>query len=140
MTNVTWRSRSNQPTRKLRSRSVALAEPPAFLPYSAFVKFASAHILTCSPFCRGNMPEPGSDQHYRRIPIWKAADAPGSAANLFHDAFETVFVRNLLQCSYGKSILILRIAPRRSFRPALSRPRHQYTVSPMFISTCQSRR
>ena len=91
MTNVSWRSRSNRPTRELRrSRSVAKAEPPVFLPYTTFVKFASVHVLPSAPFCRGNMSEPGSDQHHSRVPIRKAADNPGSAANLFHDAFETV--------------------------------------------------
>ena len=91
MTNVSWRSRSNRPTRELRrSRSVAKAEPPAFLPYTTFVKFANIHVLPSAPFCCGNMPESGSDQHHSRVPIRKAADNPGSAANLFHDAFETV--------------------------------------------------
>ncbi len=63
MTNVSWRSRSNRPTRELRrSRSVAKAEPPAFLPYTTFVKFANIHVLPSAPFCCGNMPESGSDQ------------------------------------------------------------------------------
>ena len=91
MTNVSWRSRSNRPTRELRrSRSIAQAQPSAFLSYTAFVKFANIHVLPSAPFCCGNMSEPGSDQHYSRISIWKAADTPGSAANLFHDAFKTV--------------------------------------------------
>ena len=66
------------------------AQPLAFLPYTAFVKFASIHILACAPFRRGNMPEPGPDQHHRRVPIRKAANNPSSATNLFHNAFETV--------------------------------------------------
>ena len=43
-----------------------------FLPYTAFMKFASTHILTNSPFCCGNMPELGSDQHHSRVSIRKA--------------------------------------------------------------------
>ena len=91
MTNVSWRSRSNRPTRELRrSRSVAKAEPPAFLLYNTFVKFARIHVLPSTPFCCGNMPEPGSDQHHSRVSIRKAADDSGAATNLFHDTFETV--------------------------------------------------
>ena len=60
MTNVSWRSRSNRPTCELRrSRSVAKAEPPAFLPYTTFVKFANVHVLPSAPFCCGNIcPQP----------------------------------------------------------------------------------
>ena len=60
------------------------------LPYITFVKFASIHVLPSAPFGRGNMPEPGSDQHHGRVTIRKAADNPSSTTNLFHDTFETV--------------------------------------------------
>ena len=104
MTNVSWRSRSNRPTRELRrSRSVAQAAPPIFLPYTAFVQFANVHVLLSASFCCGNMSEPGSDQHHSRVPIRKAADNPGTAANLFHDAFETVI------CSQPAPVLIREI-------------------------------
>ena len=42
------------------------------------------------------MPESGADQHHNRVPIWKAADNPGSAANLFHDALETVICPDVI--------------------------------------------
>ena len=49
------------------------------------------------------MPESGSDQHHSRVPIRKAADNPGTATNLFHDAFETVI------CLQPASVLIREV-------------------------------
>ena len=83
--------------------SVAQAEPPAFLLYTTFVKFASIHVLPSAPFCCGNMPEPGSDQHHSRVTIRKAADAPGSVTNLFYDAFEIVICPDVIVSSVAEN-------------------------------------
>lgn len=51
--------------------------------------FTNGHVPTIFPFCRGNMSVPGSDQHHGRVPVWKAHDHSGAAANLLHDVFKT---------------------------------------------------
>ena len=89
-------SRSNRPessggASQLRRRGLS------FLPYNAFVKFVSAHVLSSSPFYRGNMSESGPDQHHSRVSIRETAYNPGSAANLFHDAFEAVIYPILIR-------------------------------------------
>ena len=55
-----------------------------------FVKFASVQILASSPFGCRNMSEPCADQHHGGIAIRKCSDYAGSAANLFHDPFQSI--------------------------------------------------
>ena len=35
------------------------------------------HVLLVAPLGTGNMPQPGADQHQRRVPIRETADHPG---------------------------------------------------------------
>ena len=106
MTNVSWRSRSNRPTRELRrSRSAAKAEPLAFLPYTAFVKFASIHILACAPhfiveICLSLAPT----SIIAEYPSGKLPTTRVRRRISFMMRSRPLFVRNRLQCSYGKSM------------------------------------